>query len=195
MLRYEDRELRLPFLGEHQVKNAKTALAAREVLCGLGWKIPLSAVEAGFVSTSLPARLEVLSQSPPILLDGGHNPEGTAALAAAVRRYLPGKKVLAVMGMLADKDCLSAVRNLAGVFSRVITVRPSSDRGLEARRWAELWRSCGTGAEPASSLPEALDRAFSALDPAVGTLVVCGSFYLAGEAREALAARAKALKK
>lgn len=195
VLLYGGRELRLPFLGDHQARNAKTALAVREVLCGLGWNLTLSAVEAGFASACLPARLEVLSQSPPVILDGGHNPEGTAALAAAVRRYLPGKKVTALMGMLADKDAPAAVRNLAGVFSRVITVRPSSGRGLEARRLAELWKSCGAEAEPAPDVPDALDRAFSILDPGHGALVVCGSLYLAGDVREALAGRLKALKK
>lgn len=195
VLLYGGRELRLPFLGEHQVKNAKTALAVREVLCGLGWNLTLSAVEAGFASAYLPARLEVLSRSPPVILDGGHNPEGTAALASAVRRYLPGKKTVALMGMLADKDALAAVKNLSGVFSRVITVRPSSGRGLEARRLAEFWKNCGTEAEPAADFPDALDRVFSVLDPERGALVVCGSLYLAGDVRKALAERLKALKK
>lgn len=194
-LLYNGEELRLAFLGEHQVKNARTALAVREVLCGLGWDIPASAVAAGFASAYLPARLEVLSRTPPVILDGGHNPEGTAALAAAVRRYLPGKRVLAVMGMLADKDSLSAVKNLAGVFSRVITVQPSSDRGLDAVRLAEFWSSFGAEAEPASDLADALDRAFSVLDPVGGALVVCGSLYLAGDLRKGIAGRLQILKK
>ena len=194
-LLYNGEELRLPFLGEHQVKNAKTALAVREVLCGLGWDIPDSAVAAGFASAYLPARLEVLSRTPPVILDGGHNPEGTAAVAAAVRRYLPEKRVLAVMGMLADKDSISAVKNLTGVFSRVITVRPSSDRGLEAVRLAEFWSGFGAEAEPASDFTDALDRAFSVLDPVGGALVVCGSLYLAGDLRKGIADRLQALKK
>ena len=195
VLLYGGQKLHLPFLGEHQVKNAKTALAVREILCGFGWNIPVSAAAEGFASAYLPARLEVLSQSPPVILDGGHNPEGTAALAAAVRRYLPGKKVTALMGMLADKDALAAIKNLSGIFSRVITVRPSSGRGLEAQRLAEFWKSCGTEAEPAADFPDALDRAFSFLDPACGALVVCGSLYLAGDLREAVSEWLQALKK
>ena len=195
VLLYGGQEFCLPFLGEHQLKNAKTALATREVLCSLGWNLPVSAVAQGFASAYLPARLEVLSQSPPVILDGGHNPEGTAALANAVRRYLPGKKVLAVMGMLNDKDSLSAVKNLAGVFSRVITVQPSSDRGLEAPRLAELWKSCGTAAEPASGFADALDRAFAAFDPVGGAIVVCGSLYLAGDLRKGITDRLRILKK
>ena len=193
VLRYGDRDLLLPFLGEHQVKNAKTALAVRETLCGLGWEIPLPAVARGFMSARLPARLEVLSQSPPVLLDGGHNPEGTAALADAVRRYLPGKKAIAVMGMLEDKDARSAVRNLAGTFSRVVAVKPSSVRGLSAGALARCWRDCSVRAQEAAGLSEALDLAFSAWDPEGEALVVCGSLYLAGDLRQGVLARLKSL--
>lgn len=194
-LQYGVQELRLPFLGEHQVKNARTALAVREVLCSLGWEIPNAAVSRGFDSAYLPARLEVLSRQPPVILDGGHNPEGTAALANAVRRYLLHKQVLAVMGMLADKDSLASVQNLTGVFSRVITVQPSSGRGLGARRLAEFWNRCGTPAEPARNFTDALDRAFSVLEPGGGALVVCGSLYLAGDLRSSVVERLKTLKK
>ena len=175
--------LRLPFLGEHQVGNAETALAAAEALRSLGWSIPDSAVRRGFSSASFPARLEVLSRSPLVLLDGAHNPGGTAALAAAVRRYLSGRETVAVMGMLADKDIDAALRNLAGLFSHVVTVAPNGPRALPARELAARWNRLGTPAEAARGDDEALRRAAELLGPG-GAVLICGSLYLAGDLRE-----------
>ena len=182
VLEYGGRELRLPFLGEHQVKNAALALAALEVLRGRGWKILPEALRRGFAAARLPARLEVLSQEPPVLVDGAHNPGGTAALADALRRYLPGKKITAVMGMMADKDARGAAENLRGIFSRVIAVAPPSPRAMGAESFAALWRAAGTEAQAVPGTEKALQLAFSGLGSG-GALVVCGSLYLAGEAR------------
>lgn len=182
-LLYRGIRLHLPFLGAHQVKNAVTALAVLEKLRSLGWSIPADALAEGFASARIPARLEVLSQDPPVLLDGAHNPGGTAVLAASVHRYLPGKKVTAVMGMLADKDVETSVQNLAGAFSRVVTVAPSTPRALSADALARIWRDLGVPAEPAADFDFALRRAFSRLEPD-GAAVLCGSLYLAGDLRQ-----------
>src|SRR5699024_5186377 len=71
--------LTLPLLGEHQMKNASVVMACVKELRGRGWTISDEALQKGFASVSFPARMEVLSESPLVLLDGAHNPEGTAA--------------------------------------------------------------------------------------------------------------------
>jgi dihydrofolate synthase/folylpolyglutamate synthase len=191
-LQYNGQTLLLPFLGAHQVSNAALTLAILEILRGEGWTVSPEAFRQGFASACLPARLEVLSVEPPILLDGAHNPGGTAALADAIRRYLPGRTITAVMGMMADKDTVSAAENLRGLFSRVIAVAPPSPRAMDAKSFADLWRRAGTDAEPAESTEKALQLAFSGLRPDKA-LVVCGSLYLAGEARSLLLQRISAL--
>lgn len=193
-LEYRGERIHLPFLGDHQVKNAATVLAVLEVLRASGWNIPSFALKEGFSSARLPARLEVLSLNPPILLDGAHNPEGTTALAKAIRRYLSGKKIIAVMGMMADKDAAQAVKNLTGLFQKVIAVAPSSPRAMSAADFAELWQRSGTPALVAGSSAEALNLTFSALEPD-GALVICGSLYLAGDLRALLIERIKNMKK
>lgn len=181
-LEWNGLRLHLPFLGEHQVKNAATALSAVSVLRDKGWKVPDEAVARGFSGASFPARLEVLSRSPLVILDGAHNPDGTAALAAAVRRYLPGRETVAVMGMLADKDVDAALANLSGLFSRVVTIAPNSPRAMDARELAGRWGRLGTPAEPAESGEAALERAAELLAPG-GAVLICGSLYLAGDLR------------
>lgn len=183
-IEYHGAVLKLPFLGKHQVRNADTVLSVLDVLCREGWSIPAEAVRQGFASASLPARLEVLSEDPPVLLDGAHNPDGTRALAEAIRYYLPGRRIIAVMGMMADKDTAAAVQNLSGLFSEVFTAAPPSPRAMSAEEFAALWRSTGAKAQAAGSCREALSLAFSAMRPG-GAVVICGSLYLAGELRGA----------
>lgn len=174
--------LHLPFLGEHQVKNAATALAALDVLRDSGYSIPEEAVKQGFSEAVFPARFEILSRLPLVILDGAHNPDGTAALAAAVRQYVPGRDRIAVMGMLEDKDVDAALKNLSGLFSYVITTEPFSPRAMSAAELAERWRRLGTPAEPAAGQDEALQMAGCRLKPE-GALFICGSLYLAGGLR------------
>ena len=174
--------LKLPFIGMHQVCNAKTAVAALDVLRYNYNKIDVNALKKGFASAKLPGRLEVLSLSPAVVVDGGHNPSAASALAAAVRRYLGGRDILAVMGMLADKDTESVVSELSGVFSEVITVAPSSERAMDAQSLAACWQRHGKHAVPAEDFDSAVSEAFSMLPPG-GAVVVCGSLYLAGDMR------------
>ena len=181
-LRYRGLELHLPFLGEHQVKNAETALTVLEVLKESGWKLSETAYRVGFGTACFPARLEVLSQSPVILLDGAHNPGGTAALAEAIRRYLPGKRISAVMGMMEDKDVRTAVQNLSGLFAKVFAAAPMSPRAMPAEKLAELWIFLGTPSFPAENAVSAFRAGMEGLGPEEA-MVICGSLYLAGELR------------
>ena len=192
-LAYGKLRFRLPFVGLHQVKNAAAALAAIDVLRKKGFAISDAAISEGFSKARLPARQEVLSLSPTVLLDGAHNPEGIAALADTVSRFLQGKDTVAVGGMLADKDVNSSAGKLRGLFSSVFTVAPPSERAMSAGEFAGVLQKAGLDASPKESVGAALDAAFSALKPD-GALVVFGSLYLAGEARPLLLERLGFLK-
>lgn len=172
----------IPFFGEHQLRNTATALEVLKALRAEGFRISDVAIQLGFAAARLPARTEVLSPKPFVLLDGAHNPEGTAALAAALKEFLPGRKITAVMGMMADKDAARAVNNLSGLFSLVFTATPPSSRAMSAEDLRDLWRNAGVSAQACTDAETALREAFHSLEPD-GALVVCGSFYLAGELR------------
>ena len=176
--------LTLPLLGEHQMKNAAVVLACVKELRALGWEIPDSAVQEGFANVSFPARMEVLSETPPVLLDGAHNPEGTAALAKAVKKYVTKKRVIGVCGMMEDKNVREAVRKLDGVMEKVYTVAPDSPRAMSAQALAAEWERRRIDAEPVASVREALEKALE--EGAQRGVLVCGSLYLAGEARPLL---------
>ena len=180
----EERTLRTPFLGEHQVKNAVTALKVLEVLQGRGWPITEEAVARGFEKAFVPARMEVISRQPLCLLDGGHNPGCALALRGALEQFVPQRKV-AIMGVMSDKDSRSALEILGPLFDRIITVAPEGHRALPAAELAKVASQFCPSVIPAGSCREALALAVRAMGEAAA-LIVCGSFYLAGEIRDML---------
>lgn len=80
---YGGQDYRLSLLGEHQLKNAVTAIEAAHVLRERGFSaITASAIEQGLACAFLPARLESVCcwpQGPQLLLDGAHNAHGCRA--------------------------------------------------------------------------------------------------------------------
>ena len=167
------------------MKNAVTVLACVKELKKMGWNIPDDALQQGFVTVSFLGRMEVLRRQPPVILDGAHNPEGTAALAKAMKKYVTKKRVIGVCGMMADKNAAEAVRRLDGTMEKVFTAAPCSPRAMSAQELAALWEKRRIPAQPMASLREALQAALKEEGAQHGVLV-CGSLYLAGEARPLL---------
>lgn len=176
--------LRTPFLGEHQVKNAVTALAALELLRERGFPVSPEAVARGFAKASLPARMEIISRSPLCLLDGGHNPGCAQALRDALTRFVPQRKA-AVIGIMADKDSQAYLEAVGPLFERIVTIAPENPRALSAQALAETARAFCPDVVPAQTPGEALALMMKGAGPD-DAFVVCGSFYLAGEIRDQL---------
>lgn len=182
VLRFKNSTLHLPFIGDHQIKNAATALTVIKVLRKKSYAISEQAIAQGFQNARFPARLEVLCDHPVILLDGAHNPGGAAALADAVRKYLPGENIVAVMGMLADKDVHTAISAFAGLFGHVITLTPNNPRAMPAEALAEQWREFCPNVQACSNIDQAIENAVQ-LAGENGAVVICGSLYLAADVR------------
>ncbi len=180
--------------GEHQRLNAACALGAVKALRQRGYKIKQLAIRRGLAKTSWPGRLEILKlptancQLRTIILDGAHNPAGAETLAT----YLNGeiracKPVTLVFGVLKDKDYPEMIRIMAPVATRVILVRPGSERALPPRRMLALWRKAiGAGkVSAAKDIGQAFRQARSAAD-GNSLVCVCGSLYVVGTARKIL---------
>jgi dihydrofolate synthase / folylpolyglutamate synthase len=177
-------------IGRHQFDNAGTAIATLRALPEL--KLPVAAFEAGLVKADWPARLQRLAHGrllplvpagSELWLDGGHNPDGGRAVAAALAdlEERASKPLVMVVGMLASKDSDGFLRNFAGLARRVLAVPVQQEKGRPAEAIAEAARAAGMAAESCASIEEAL--------AAVGRLelgeppriLITGSLYLAGE--------------
>jgi dihydrofolate synthase/folylpolyglutamate synthase len=168
--------------GPHQRGNAGLAAAAIRALARTGVPVGEDALARGIASARWPGRLEEVGG---VLLDGAHNPDGAAALAAALPALHPGRPVELVFGVLSDKDHAGMVRALAPAARRLHLVAPATPR---ARPPADLLadaRALGAAADVHADLAEALACARRAASD--GALVcVAGSLYLVGEARALL---------
>jgi dihydrofolate synthase/folylpolyglutamate synthase len=176
------REVALPLIGRHQAMNAAVALRVLE-LAG----VSETAIRQGLAGVVWPGRLERLVLPGPVevLLDAAHNPAKCRALAGAVREYFPGRRVLLVLGALADKDVAEMAQPLLETAYQVWATTPASPRRLEAADLAAVCERLGHAAEVEPSIVAAVDRAVAAAAP--GDLVlITGSFYTVGPARQHL---------
>jgi dihydrofolate synthase/folylpolyglutamate synthase len=177
--------------GRHQFENAGLAIAALRAIASL--KIPPAAFEAGMVKADWPARLQRLGHGKlaalvpagsELRLDGGHNPDGGRAIAAALAdlEERVSRPLVLIVGMLASKDCAGFLGNFTGLARRMIAVPvPGADKSLSAEAVADCARQIGLSATSRDNLTEALEAARKLdLDPPPRILIT-GSLYLAGE--------------
>jgi dihydrofolate synthase / folylpolyglutamate synthase len=166
-----------PLPGEHQVENARTAIAALERL-GLAPE----AIRRGIAHTRWPGRLERLAENPEIVLDGAHNPASARALAAYLDRFYDPGRVWLIYGAMRDK----AVEEMAAIlFPRarhVIVTAPAQARALRPESIREL--SDHDSIQVAPNIKAALAMAAAAAPG--DAIFVTGSLFLVGEARALL---------
>jgi len=90
--------LRIPLLGDYQLENTCTAVAAIKVLEKGGVSIGSDAVRHGLASVWWPGRMEVLGQAPLVVVDGAHNPYSVKRMLESVRDYLSYRRIILIFG-------------------------------------------------------------------------------------------------
>lgn len=174
--------LELPLAGPHQLRNAAVVVAAMDILREKGWHITEADVRRGLARVVWPARFEVVSRAPLFIVDGGHNPQCLESTVATLERLLPGRRVVFLVGILADKDVPSMVACLRAVSDTYVTVTPGSPRAMAAEDLSGLIRAQGGTAVTGGDIPRGIRLARETAGPD-GVVCCIGSLYLAGEAR------------
>ena len=184
----------LSLYGPHQRKNAAAVVEAVNVLRKQGWDVPEEALTYGLSHTYWPARFEFLSENPPLVLDGGHNPQCAEALKASVQERFSGQKAVFLLGVLADKDYAEILDIVYPIAERFVCLTPLSERALPSRELASfINRRYGEGrATACDTIPEgikaslecarSIDRSLGGKKPPT-PVVAFGSLYLAGAIR------------
>ena len=173
--------------GTHQANHAAMAVEIALALWReFGYDISDDAILQGLADARMPARIEVLRRHPLLLLDGCHNPDGANMLAATLTRADFEENLVGVLGVLADKDYKDMLSDLAPCFAKIYTVTPNCPRALSAEELQKEARF-HTDAEAADSVADAIRKAVNYADENnLAGVVVCGSLYLAAEARPLL---------
>lgn len=175
----------LPLLGCHQLHNAAVVLSIADTLIEEGWKITEENIREGLRTVRWPGRFDVVCRAPLFIIDGGHNPQCIEALVANIRDYLTGRKVIALTGVLADKDYADMYRPVMPYVDQFVCITPPNPRRLEAEQLAGYLRQAGANAASCADIPEGV-RTAKALAGKDGVVLCFGSLYSIGAIRDAL---------
>lgn len=170
---YKGQNYKISMQGLHQVSNALTVIDAVKFA---NETLPISqdAILTGLEKARLIGRCEVVSQNPLTIVDGGHNPDGTKALAEVLKNV--PKPVVAVIGMHSDKNCEDAVKNLIPVADEFIPVDGFSHMDIEKETLAKIITQNGGTAHTEQDIKSSVATAEKLCKG--GTTVICGSLYL-----------------
>ncbi len=186
-------ELRLRAAGTFQRTNFALACAAAEAF--LARPLDAVAVADAAASTLVPGRFETVGERPLTILDGAHNPAGFRALAASLREVLAGRRLVAVISVLDDKDAAAMLAELLPLCAAAIATANANPRTLPPATLRSLATQVGVG-PPIHVEPDprrALARARALAGPE-GVVLATGSLYLLADlARPAGAAPASTL--
>lgn len=182
---YKGEEFSTGMGGTHQPENAAAAIDALRFL-----NIPEQAIRTALSEAALPARMQVFSRRPLVIIDGGHNASGTAAAAALLRseNICP----IMVLGMLATKDWRASLETLLRQAAAVYFVDDFYPAAVPAEELADFARKIGIEAHAVKDFSAAITAAFGARAENNGVFIG-GSLYLAGEAIKRLTIRQSSL--
>lgn len=179
----------LPLVGEHQAVNLATVLGLVEALREKGFDISDDAVREGARKLRWPGRLEVVGVRPWVVLDVAHNEPSAKALAGALPGMLEYERLVAVVGLMGEKDAGAFCGMLAPLVEVVVLTQARNPRALPV---GELEKAC-EGMWKRVVVTQSVPEAFEVAKAEAGVrdcVLVTGGLYVVGEVMEELGARA-----
>ncbi len=171
-------EAQLPLMGEHQAENAGTALCT---VTSLFPDLTVSTLRRGLEQARLPARFQRILQDPDTYLDGCHTPASVQGAADTLARLIPGdSRPILLFGAVNGKESPRMAEILAPRFAAAVVTRPGRFRSSDPPAAAACFRHQGIRTILEEDPGQALCKARQAAGPH-GTVLILGSFYLAGE--------------
>ncbi|MSQ09085.1 MAG: bifunctional folylpolyglutamate synthase/dihydrofolate synthase [Dehalococcoidia bacterium] len=194
--RLGEHHITLPLLGPHQIDNARSAVAALEALAASGFNVTTASIARGLREVKWPARAEIVTHGPPMILaDGAHNEASARTLAATIDRHFATRSpVIYVIGGTFGHDYTATARTLmrhGGASGRprnakLIVTQSRHPKAVPAADFAAaLEKDKVTPAASASDTASALEMARQLAGPN-GIIVATGSLFIAAEAVELL---------
>ena len=175
------KNVQISLLGVYQPKNASLVLDALDILRPHFPTVTEESIRKGLLAARWPARFEVISNSPLFIFDGAHNPQGIDAATEGIKLYFPSEKVVAVSGVLRDKDYCAIAKKISEVASDAFTITPDSPRALSADEYATELDKNGVKAVACASISEAVKRAKELAKQENKSVVCLGSLYTYAE--------------
>ena len=181
-------ELSIPLLGQHQLNNAATAVAALEILAGKGFHISVGSIANGLAKVDWPGRLQVLSRRPLVVVDGAHNTDSARKLKQSLEQYFDFDKAVLIIGVSSDKDIAGIISELVPLFDEVIATHSIHPRAMPTAPIVAEFRRQGVEAKETDDIAVALPLALNMVGEK-DLICVSGSLFVVAGAIE----QAKAL--
>ena len=176
-------EFTIPLLGEYQLGNAATAIAALEVLIEKGNNISTESIVQGMKDVEWEGRLQVLNRRPLVVADGAHNQDSAHKLRLALEQYFKYEKALLIIGMSSDKDLAGIAAELAPAFQKVIVTRADHPRAMATAPIVAEFKKHGLEARQTNDISDALRLALSLVGEK-DLICATGSLFIAAGAIE-----------
>jgi dihydrofolate synthase/folylpolyglutamate synthase len=172
----EDPGVDLAALGGYQRRNFAAAMTAAEAYLG---ELDPDAVADAAAHVAVPGRFQVLDDN--LVIDGAHNPAGMVALAQTLPGFLAGRRLVAVVSILDDKDAAAMLAELLPLCDQIVFCRIANPRGLSPATLAsiagQLGGAGGGGIHTERDVHAAVDLARE-LAGRDGVVLATGSIYL-----------------
>lgn len=191
---YMKESYKTAMLGFHQPKNAVTAVEVCRYLMKKGFTVPDYAIRKSIETTQVKARVQYIDGEPPVIVDGGHNPDGVNALCDVLNDIrLKGKNIYTVVGMIDTKDYQRSIEKISWQSDRIFATDNFASNAVSVKKLIEVIANykvklnkmfCESHVfdfEGCKSLSEAVEKAESLAIENNGIVVICGSLYLASE--------------
>jgi dihydrofolate synthase/folylpolyglutamate synthase len=170
-------------LGEHQTRNATVAITAIQTLNGYAdFIVSQEAILKGLSEAIWHGRMEIMKRDPIVLIDGAHNLHGTKGLSKAVKTLFKGKHIVAVVGILGDKDVSGMLSEMVPLCHTVICTEPDNPRKMTADQLEIQVKAFGVETYTEPDIAMAYDKAL-ALATKDSVVILFGSLYMIGAAR------------
>lgn len=182
---YKGKDLHIPLLGAHQVQNALTVLEIIEALRDSGYEIPDTCVREGLACTRWGGRLEIVRDEPLCVVDGAHNADAVRVLCAALDKFFAGRRIIAIMGMMKDKEYEVCIPMVAERCAAFLGVSVHGERALDAQAVAHTASGHCAQTNAYESIPQAVAHALR-LAGKDDVILACGSLYIIGEIKQLL---------
>jgi dihydrofolate synthase/folylpolyglutamate synthase len=174
-------QVNIPLLGDFQLENTATAVAALEILTAEGFAISPTDITQGLTRVKWPGRFHILRENPIVLIDGAHNVASMRGLVSNIKKYFNYRRVFLVFGTSCDKDIPGIIDELVALSPKVIVTQAGHTRAAALSTLAAEFNKRGIEPEIKVTVTEAISQALALADRK-DIICVTGSLFVVAEA-------------
>lgn len=176
-------DIEIGMMGQHQIKNACLAIDAVSAITDNSIKVSLNAIRIGLRNTRWAGRVEIINDSPVIICDATHNPQGARVLREAIAERYKDKKIVYVMGVMKDKNYDEMAKIVLKDAFAVIAVKPNWHRALEVDILLDTVKKYCENAYAGDTIKTAMEKAVK-LAGEDGIICSFGSLYYVADVKQ-----------